>query len=218
MAPRGLESLVGASHIFVEQRVEGMEFLFGNNAANEYKVKDQNGQVILVAEEHSNTFARLLIGQSRSFELKLLTNTGEEIMTSNRRYKCAILGCCFDRCNEQMLIHSRGQQEFYGSITQSMKCGSGAKFAVLDEHGDVVFHIRPPQKLIIFNQDGWVFDILDASGKNSIGEIRKKWKGLMSEMFTSADNFGVSFPVDLDVKYKAMLINACILVVSKAPR
>ena len=33
-----------------------------------------------------------------------------------------------------------------------------------------------------------------------IGEISKKWTGMGEEMFTDADNFGVSFPVDLDVK------------------
>ena len=33
-----------------------------------------------------------------------------------------------------------------------------------------------------------------------IGEISKKWTGLGEEMFTDADNFGVSFPVDLDIK------------------
>ena len=33
-----------------------------------------------------------------------------------------------------------------------------------------------------------------------IGEISKKWTGLGEEMFTDADNFGVSFPKDLDIK------------------
>ena len=38
------------------------------------------------------------------------------------------------------------------------------------------------------------------SSHPQIGEISKKWTGLGEEMFTDADNFGVSFPVDLDIK------------------
>jgi len=34
----------------------------------------------------------------------------------------------------------------------------------------------------------------------------------MREMFTDADNLGVSFPVDLDVRLKAVLIGAVFLI------
>ena len=40
-----------------------------------------------------------------------------------------------------------------------------------------------------------------------IGEISKKWTGLGEEMFTDADNFGVSFPKDLDIKVLAISPN-----------
>ena len=44
-----------------------------------------------------------------------------------------------------------------------------------------------------------------------IGEISKKWTGLGEEMFTDADNFGVSFPVDLDIKVK--IIWDCVILI-----
>ena len=34
--------------------------------------------------------------------------------------------------------------------------------------------------------------------------ISKQWSGLAREAFTDSDNFGVSFPQDLDVKAKVM--------------
>ena len=34
----------------------------------------------------------------------------------------------------------------------------------------------------------------------------------MNELFTDADNFGISFPVDLDVKAKATLLGATFLI------
>ena len=47
-----------------------------------------------------------------------------------------------------------------------------------------------------------------------IGEIRKAWSGFVKEIYTDADNFGVSFPLDLDVNVKACLLGAVFLIVS----
>lgn len=47
-----------------------------------------------------------------------------------------------------------------------------------------------------------------------VGKITKQWSGLAREMFTDADHFGISFPMDLDVKVKATLLGACFLIVS----
>lgn len=47
-----------------------------------------------------------------------------------------------------------------------------------------------------------------------MGKISKKWSGLAKEAFTDADTFGISFPMDLDVRMKAVLIGACMLIVS----
>lgn len=34
-------------------------------------------------------------------------------------------------------------------------------------------------------------------------------------MFTDADYFGITFPMDLDVRMKAVMLGACFLIVSK---
>ena len=47
-----------------------------------------------------------------------------------------------------------------------------------------------------------------------IGKITKKWSGFEKEAFTDADNFGVTFPQDLDVKCKITLLAAVFLIVS----
>lgn len=60
----------------------------------------------------------------------------------------------------------------------------------------------------------WVFwQIVDLNG-TEIGQISKKWSGLAREWFTDADFFGINFPMDLDVKLKATLVGACMLIVS----
>lgn len=47
-----------------------------------------------------------------------------------------------------------------------------------------------------------------------IGRISKQWTGFEAEAFTDADNFSLQFPMDLDVKIKAVLLGACFLIVS----
>jgi hypothetical protein len=46
-----------------------------------------------------------------------------------------------------------------------------------------------------------------------VGLISKQWSGIAREAFTDADLFGISFPMDLDVKMKAVMLGACFLIV-----
>lgn len=50
---------------------------------------------------------------------------------------------------------------------------------------------------------------------DEVGKISKQWSGLAREMFTDADFFGISFPMDLDVRMKAVMLGACFLIVRK---
>ena len=47
-----------------------------------------------------------------------------------------------------------------------------------------------------------------------VGKISKQWSGLAREAFTDSDNFGINFPMDLDVRCKATLLAAVFLIVS----
>ena len=47
-----------------------------------------------------------------------------------------------------------------------------------------------------------------------IGKITKQWSGCVKEAFTDSDNFGIQFPLDLEVKMKAVTLGACFLIVS----
>ena len=46
------------------------------------------------------------------------------------------------------------------------------------------------------------------------GQIRKQFSGVLKEVFTDADIFGVTFPMDLDVHVKATMLGAVFLIVS----
>lgn len=59
--------------------------------------------------------------------------------------------------------------------------------------------------------------ILTIDEVSKIGKISKQWSGLMREIFSDSDNFGIQFPMDLDVRIKAVMIGACFLIVSEVP-
>lgn len=56
--------------------------------------------------------------------------------------------------------------------------------------------------------------VVSLDESSAIGRISKQWTGFEAEAFTDADNFGLQFPMDLDVKIKAVLLGACFLIVS----
>lgn len=56
--------------------------------------------------------------------------------------------------------------------------------------------------------------VLSRDGETQVGKISKQWSGALREMFTDADYFGITFPLDLDVKIKAVLLGATFLIVS----
>jgi len=57
------------------------------------------------------------------------------------------------------------------------------------------------------------FQVLSKDGSVQVGKITKQWSGLIREAFTDSDHFGISFPLDLDVHMKAVLLGACFLIV-----
>ncbi|KOB76596.1 Phospholipid scramblase 2 [Operophtera brumata] len=66
-------------------------------------------------------------------------------------------------------------------------------YAIKNALGDVVLRIKGP--FCTFSMCGDV--------KFNVGTIKKQWSGIAREAFTDADMFGISFPMDLDVKIKA---------------
>ncbi|EGW10262.1 Phospholipid scramblase 1 [Cricetulus griseus] len=58
------------------------------------------------------------------------------------------------------------------------------------------------------------FQIKSLDEKIVIGRISKHWSGFLKEVLTDVDSFGIYFPMDLDVKMKAVMLGACFLIVS----
>lgn len=88
-------------------------------------------------------------------------------------------------------------------------------FAIKNASGDTVLRIEGP--LCTMSICGDVeFKIMSSDGKVQVGKISKQWSGLLREMYTDSDYFGITFPMDLDVRMKAVMLGACFLIVSIA--
>lgn len=210
--PPGLEALVSAEHILIKQHSETLEFLRSIEEKNKYSIMLPGEHLIFHAEEHSNFFARNLIGKSRGFNLKVLSLDHNEIFNVRREWKCNLLGCCTPKCLEHLEI-TTPDQGLYGTVVQIWKCSArGNYFAIKDQDGEVVLRVQVPSKMSCCSD--MEFEVVDESSGAVVGEIRKKWAGFAQEFFTQADNFGVTFPATMNVTHKALLISVCFLIVS----
>uniref|UniRef100_A0A1I8GR61 Phospholipid scramblase n=1 Tax=Macrostomum lignano TaxID=282301 RepID=A0A1I8GR61_9PLAT len=54
-------------------------------------------------------------------------------------------------------------------------------------------------------------DLRSHDGSTEVGRVSKQWTNLLQEYFTDVDNFGITFPRDLSVKIKAVVLAACFL-------
>ncbi|XP_060785072.1 uncharacterized protein LOC132891480 isoform X1 [Neoarius graeffei] len=85
------------------------------------------------------------------------------------------------------------------------------KYTVQNEKKEDVLKIVGPCCTFKFCSDV-NFEILSMDESAAVGCISKQWTGFVREAFTDADNFGIKFPLDLDVKMKAVLLGACFLI------
>lgn len=82
-----------------------------------------------------------------------------------------------------------------------------------DQSDNPTLRISGPPSCFAFSLCGDVeFQVLTGDGSTEIGKITKQWSGFLREGFTDADNFGISFPMDLDVRMKATLLGALFLI------
>ncbi|CAN7996263.1 unnamed protein product [Ixodes pacificus] len=85
------------------------------------------------------------------------------------------------------------------------------QFRVENAAGECVLRIEGP--ICTMSICGDVeFKVLSKDGSVEVGKISKQWAGLLKEAFTDTDNFGISFPMDLDVHMKAVLLGALFLI------
>jgi uncharacterized protein YxjI len=177
---------------FIDEKVNLLKF------ENEYKVYDGNGQQIgSVIQKISlgQKFLRLLINKKMMpFHLEILDVDGNIQATIRRGWTFWM--------SKIHLHDSLGTH--LGTIKQ--------KFTFLKP----IFHIFSSTENKIAEISGdwaaWSFWIIDQNGIE-IGNIDKKWAGVMKEIFTSADKYNVSIvPAVLEDRDKIVIVATAITI------
>jgi len=210
--PPGLEYLTLIDQLIVKQKVEAMEAVAGVlgyncETKNKYKIKNVLGQNVFKAKEDTDCCTRYLCGPLRSFDMIIKDNADQEVLHLQRPYRCQ--SCCFPCCLQELEVSSP-PGTVIGYVKQNWTCLK-PKFTIYDADDNEVLVIVGP--MCTFSMCGDVeFKIMTTDEENEIGKISKQWSGMLKEAFTDTDNFGINFPMDLDVKCKATLLGALFLI------
>jgi len=213
--PPGLEYLTQIDQLLVHQQVEMFEMITGWETCNKYQIKNSLGQQVFFAAEESDTCMRQCCGPAREFTMHITDNLGREVIRVHREFKCcAGWNCCanFDCCAMELQVEAP-VGSVIGYVKQQKSC-LAAKYAILDANHEKILRIEGPvcicQGLCCTADIN--FKILSLEADYQVGKISRQWPGLFKEMFTKADNFGVNFPMDLDVRCKATILGALFLI------
>ncbi len=205
--PPGLEYLAQIDQLLVHQRVDLAEVVTGWEVNNVYIMKNSLGQQVFVAAEENDIFTLQACGPARPFTIHLNDNMGQEVLTLTRPLRCTL--CCFPCCLQELEVQSPPGSPI-GYVEQNWH-PVVPKFTVLNATREPQLRIVGPCcdcKLMC----DVIFEVRSFNESTVVGQISKQWSGIMQEGFTDADNFGISFPVDLDVKLKALMVGACFLI------
>ncbi|KAM7292193.1 phospholipid scramblase 2 [Ixodes scapularis] len=205
--PPGLEYLTAIDQLLVKQKVELLEAFLGFETQNKYTIKNSMGQKVYHATEDTDCCTRNCCGPARPFDIKVADNSGNEVLHFQRDLRCT--SCCCPCCLQRLEVSAPPGRPI-GWVVQEWSILT-PQFRVENAAGECVLRIEGP--ICTMSICGDVeFKVLSKDGSVEVGKISKQWAGLLKEAFTDTDNFGISFPMDLDVHMKAVLLGALFLI------
>ncbi|EFN63314.1 Phospholipid scramblase 2 [Camponotus floridanus] len=200
----GLQYLMELDYLFVNQKIELLQVFTGWETKNRYAVTDIRGETVFYVAEESSICWRLCLGKYRSCEFSVYDRDRREILRMIRPFRCD--SCCCPCYLQTLEVYSGNT--LLGSVTQEWSLWRPI-FYIRDASGQPVLMIKGPIIRFCIEVN---FKVKSIDDKHRVGMIQKQWSGFGREFFTVSDNFGINFPRDLDVKIKALLLGASLLV------
>ncbi|XP_025769400.1 phospholipid scramblase 1-like [Puma concolor] len=145
---------------------------------------------------------------NNKYEIK--NSFGQKIYFAVEDTDCCTRNCCgASRPFTMRIIDNMGQEVI--TLERPLRCDSCCCPCCLQERREDVLKIIGPCVVCSCCADV-DFEIKSLDEETIVGKISKQWTGFVREAFTDADNFGIQFPLDLDVKMKAVMLGACFLI------
>uniref|UniRef100_A0A669CQI0 Phospholipid scramblase n=1 Tax=Oreochromis niloticus TaxID=8128 RepID=A0A669CQI0_ORENI len=202
--PPGLEYLTQIDQILIHQNVEAF---IGFEKNRQYEIKNILGQKIYNAKEKSDCCTRNCCGSLRSFDMTIKDNMDREVIRLIRPFRC--VSCCCPCCLQEMEVQAPPGTTI-GYVKQDWHPFLPT-FSIQGANKETLMRLEGPYFACNCCED-LNFELKGKDGDTPIGRISRQWSGLLKEAFSDTDNFGIQFPLDLDVKMKAVLMGACFLV------
>lgn len=183
--------------ISVKQQREVAEILLGFDVANRYQLLDpqgvHRGEVLEERNGITGTLFRNLLSTWRPLTLHVRDPGGTEI---------AVLTKSFSVFFHRLEVTVGGRH--LGAIQRKFSL-LGRKYDVEDAQGRVIAQIRRP----LFRL--WQYPVFDPQG-HEIARVAKRWGGLMQELFTDADTYGVTFTDACSPELRTLLFASMFLI------
>ena len=193
-----LEQLARLNQVFVMQKKVASCSCEPNNR---YDILQPPGEQIL-SVTYVDCWAESC--KLRPSKMMVLDNYEHEVIHLSQN-----VGCCFPSSMEVQAPPGI----VIGTVTNTWSF-STENFAVTDETGRTVYYIEKPkfQYSCCVDIPFRIFEGASSNGGREVGKISRDWTGLPKEFFTYNTNYWIAFPLEADVKKKALLLGACMLL------
>ncbi|XP_055315309.1 phospholipid scramblase 2-like isoform X2 [Sitodiplosis mosellana] len=203
--PPGLEYLSTLDCLYVEEQVDIIDLFIGFEQNNRYIIKNIYGEKIYWAVEDNDCCTRCMCGGARPFDMKVFDYRGVEVIHFRRPLRCQ--SCCFPCCLQVIEVFSP-PGELLGTVEQNWTLCK-PDYSVKNHNGETVLRITGPICMLPMCCDV-EFKILSLDGQQ-VGRISKNLN-IVGDWLLNVHFFGISFPLDLDVRMKAVMLGACMLI------
>ncbi|MFT4516168.1 MAG: hypothetical protein ACI89X_003034 [Planctomycetota bacterium] len=193
----GLEAIVGErTRVMIRQQKEWGEILLGFESKNRFELTDDEGNRLgLAAEESAGfgaMFARNFLGKCRKATIHIYDEAGNRVGRGEKPFSWFF---------HRMEVYDGTKK--IGAIQRKWSWVS-RKFAIENEAGTEVMQIFSPMFRF------WTFKLLFQ--EQEVGRISKKWGGMLKEMFTDADVFGMEVDETVPNELRSILLVATFLI------
>lgn len=188
-----MQQLEHLDALVIKQKKEWGEILTGFETRNNYSVMGPDGRELYYAGEDSSFLSRMFLKTMRPFTIDVVGTDGTPVIQIRRPFRFFF--------PEVSVFDTDGL--IIGTIKKRFSFARRI-YSVLDSNGQEAFELFGPML------HPWTFEIRERGME--IGKITKKWSGLGKEIFTDADNFGVTFPETWDIRTKALFLGAVFLI------
>ena len=193
----GMDSIVaGRERVLIHQTKEWGEILLGFESKNRFELQDEQGRRLGFAAEEAQGVGqwllRNLFGHCRKASIHVYDEHGARLGRGEKPFRWY-----FHR------IEVFDGETKLGAVQRKFSLLHRC-FAIENAAGQEVMVIKSPFLRI------WTFKLLFEG--QEVGAIRKKWGGLLREMFTDADVFGLEVQSHIPVEVRKLLLIATFLI------